>query len=61
MHIPRLPARFSYAGKFTGQGHVAEADAADPVFTHVGTWPPTQGAPVVLAGGKFGLPLRFDL
>jgi hypothetical protein len=60
MSVPRLPTRFSYAWQFTGKGHVPEADSANAELPHEGSGAAANRTPVVLAGGKFGFPLRLD-
>jgi len=60
MSVPHLPARFSYARQFTGKGHIPEADSANAELAHEGSGPTANGTSVILACGKFGLPLSLD-
>jgi hypothetical protein len=60
MSVPHLPTRFSYAWQFTGKGHIPEADSAYAKLAHKGSGTAANRTPVVLACGKFGLPLRLD-
>jgi hypothetical protein len=60
MSVPHLPTRFSYAWQFTGKGHIPEADSANAKLAHKGPGTAANRTPVVLACGKFGLPLRLD-
>jgi hypothetical protein len=60
MSVPHLPARFSYAWQFTGKGHIPKADPANTELAHKGSGTATNWTPVVLACGKFRLPLRLD-
>jgi hypothetical protein len=60
MRLPLLPAGFSYAWQFTGKGHIPEADSADAKLAHKSPRATANRTSVVLAGGKFGLPLSLD-
>jgi len=57
MSVPHLPARFSYAWQFTGKGHIPEADSANAELAQESPRPTANRTPVILACGKFGLPL----
>src|SRR5579875_3314737 len=56
---PPSPARLRYAGQFTAQRSLAEANAAQAKLTHIGTRSPADLTAVVLLHLMFGLALRL--